>query len=50
MPINILQEEAVFPDFMIFRLGMLISGAKEIQLAGFFDNNWKLDETEMIQQ
>lgn len=38
-----------FPDFMIFKLGMLIAGAKEIQLAGFFDNNWQLTATELIQ-
>jgi predicted esterase len=37
-----------FPDFMIFKLGMLVSGAKEIQLAGFYDNNWQLDPTEYI--
>lgn len=39
-----------FPDFMIFRLGMLISGSANIQLAGFFDNDWKLDPREMIRQ
>lgn len=39
-----------FPDFMIFRLGMLISGAKEIVMAGFFDNEWKLDNEEFSQQ
>ena len=38
-----------FPDFMIFKLGMLVAGAKEIQLAGFFDNNWQLKDTELIQ-
>ncbi len=38
-----------FPDFMIFKLGMLVAGAKEIQMAGFFDNNWQLKETEFIQ-
>jgi len=38
-----------FPDFMIFKLGMLVGGAKEIQLAGFFDNNWQLTDTELIQ-
>ncbi|CAN5760745.1 alpha/beta hydrolase [soil metagenome] len=38
-----------FPDFMIFKLGMLVAGAKEIQLAGFFDNNWELKDTEFIQ-
>ncbi len=38
-----------FPDFMIFRLGMLVSGAKEVQLAGFFNNNWQLDEAELMQ-
>jgi len=37
-----------FPDFMIFRLGMLVSGAKEIIMAGFFDNEWKLDNEELI--
>jgi hypothetical protein len=38
-----------FPDFMIFKLGMLVAGAKEIQMAGFFDNNWELKDTEFIQ-
>lgn len=38
-----------FPDFMIFDLGMLQSGATEIKLTGFFDNNWKLSETEIAQ-
>ena len=32
-----------FPDFMIFRLDMLKSGTNEIKLAGFFNNDWKLD-------
>lgn len=31
-----------FPDFMIFSLEMIQTGVKEIKLAGFFDNNWKL--------
>lgn len=31
-----------FPDFMIFRLGMIKSGVNEIKMAGFFDNWWKL--------
>lgn len=31
-----------FPDFMIYRLGMLQSGVNEIKMAGFFDNEWKL--------
>jgi len=31
-----------FPDFMIYRLGMLQSGVSEIKMAGFFDNDWKL--------
>ena len=38
-----------FPDFMIFKLGMLVAGAKEIQMVGFFDNNWELKETEFVQ-
>jgi poly(3-hydroxybutyrate) depolymerase len=37
-----------FPDFMIFRLDMLKSGTDQIKLAGFFDNNWKLDANEFI--
>lgn len=31
-----------FPDFMIYRLGMLQAGVNEIKMAGFFDNEWKL--------
>lgn len=31
-----------FPDFMVFKLGMLQKGAEEIKLAGFYDNEWKL--------
>ncbi|TKK65861.1 alpha/beta hydrolase [Ilyomonas limi] len=37
-----------FPDFMVFRLAMLKDGAKAIQLAGYFDNNWKLSNSEMV--
>jgi hypothetical protein len=35
-----------FPDYMIFNLGMLQSGTAEINMTGFFDNNWKLTEME----
>lgn len=34
-----------FPDFMIFRLAMLFEGSKGIEAAGFFDNDWKWDES-----
>ena len=37
-----------FPDFMVFRLAMLQSGSNEIKLAGFFNNEWKLDPVELI--
>ena len=37
-----------FPDFMIFRLGMLQSGADKVETAGFFNNDWKLSPAEMI--
>ncbi|MEO6730256.1 MAG: alpha/beta hydrolase-fold protein [Ferruginibacter sp.] len=37
-----------FPDFMIFSLDMLRSGVNGIKMAGFFDNEWKLDPTEFI--
>lgn len=39
-----------FPDFMIFNIEMLQSGTKGINLAGFFDNDWKLVESEMVSQ
>ena len=38
-----------FPDFMIFRLNMLLSGTSEIKMAGFFDNDWKLSEEDYVQ-
>lgn len=38
-----------FPDFMIFRLGMLDKGVSEVKTAGFFDNEWKLANTHLVQ-
>jgi hypothetical protein len=38
-----------FPDFIIFSLGMLVSGAADVKMTGFFDNNWKLDANESVQ-
>jgi poly(3-hydroxybutyrate) depolymerase len=38
-----------FPDFMIFGLDMLLQGAAGLKSAGFFDHNWKLDDTNMVQ-
>jgi poly(3-hydroxybutyrate) depolymerase len=38
-----------FPDFMIFNLQMAEAGSKGVKMAGFFDNEWKLSETEYIQ-
>jgi hypothetical protein len=38
-----------FPDFMIYRLNMLIDGVNGVKMAGFFDNNWKLSDTDLIQ-
>jgi len=35
-----------FPDYMIFRLGMLQTGASEVLMAGFFGNDWKLHMNE----
>ena len=37
-----------FPDFIIFRLDMLRDGSKGIITAGFFDNNWKLDDKNRV--
>ena len=39
-----------FPDFMIFRLGMLQSGPGEVETAGFFDNNWKLANADILKK
>ncbi|RRB07704.1 carboxylesterase family protein [Larkinella rosea] len=37
-----------FPDFMIFSLDMAKEGIKGVRQAGFFDNNWKLESSEMV--
>ncbi len=37
-----------FPDFTIFKLGMLKEGASEIKMAGYFDNNWKLTDEDVV--
>ena len=37
-----------FPDFMIYGSKMLLSGAREIKLAGFFNHRWELDEGNMV--
>lgn len=37
-----------FPDLMVFRLGMLNSGISGVEAAGFFDNNWKLENTNLV--
>ncbi|MCH5600302.1 carboxylesterase family protein [Niabella ginsengisoli] len=39
-----------FPDFIIFSDLMLKDGANRIKLTGFFDNDWKLSESEMVHQ
>lgn len=31
-----------FPDFMIYSLDMLQTGAEKVKMAGFFDHNWRL--------
>ncbi len=37
-----------FPDFMVISSDMLKEGGKAIKMAGFFDNNWKLSDAEMV--
>ncbi|GAB3331831.1 alpha/beta hydrolase [Larkinella ripae] len=39
-----------FPDFMIFGLEMAKDGIKGVRKAGFFDNNWKLENREVVGQ
>lgn len=38
-----------FPDFMIYSLDMLQSGAGKVKMAGFYDHSWKLAPGEFIQ-
>lgn len=37
-----------FPDFMVYRLGMLQRGVDDVKLAGFFDNDWKLNGAGLV--
>ena len=37
-----------FPDFMIYSLEMLKSGASAVKMAGFFDSDWKLSEDNLV--
>jgi hypothetical protein len=39
-----------FPDFMIFRLAMLQSGASGVLMAGFFNNEWQMTTQELFLQ
>ncbi len=39
-----------FPDFVIYGVDMLQSGTASVKMAGFFDNEWKLNSEEFIQQ
>ena len=38
-----------FPDFMVYGFNMLQSGAGELKMAGFFDNDWKLTGTSLAE-
>lgn len=38
-----------FPDFMIFDLDMLQTGALGVKFTGFFDNEWKLSEANFVE-
>ena len=38
-----------FPDFMVYGFNMLQSGAGEVKMAGFFDNNWKLASSSLAE-
>jgi predicted esterase len=37
-----------FPDFLIFTAEILTDGHSEIKAAGFYDNQWKLKELEVV--
>jgi predicted peptidase len=37
-----------FPDYMIFNVDLLKGNTQAVKTAGFYNNEWKLDEKEMI--
>ncbi|MFN8343567.1 MAG: alpha/beta hydrolase-fold protein [Spirosomataceae bacterium] len=37
-----------FPDYFIFGTDMLKEGTKGVKLAGFFDNNWQVTESDAV--
>ncbi|RZK80843.1 MAG: alpha/beta hydrolase [Pedobacter sp.] len=37
-----------FPDIMIYRISMLKDGIDGVEYAGFFDNNWKINDSNII--
>ena len=39
-----------FCDFMIYDLKMLQSGANEVKMAGFFNQDWKLDADNYVER
>ena len=39
-----------FPDYMIFKLVMLQSGAGQVEMSGFFDNDWKFTPEEAVEK
>jgi predicted esterase len=38
-----------FPDFMVYGLNMLNSGAPEVKIAGFFNQDWRLEEGNYVE-
>ncbi|GEP95883.1 carboxylesterase family protein [Chitinophaga cymbidii] len=37
-----------YPDFMIYHAEMLVNGAGEVKMAGFYDHQWQLNDDKMI--
>jgi pimeloyl-ACP methyl ester carboxylesterase len=37
-----------FPDIMVYRLNMLQSGVDGVEIAGFFDNDWKISGGDLV--
>ncbi|AOM80153.1 prolyl oligopeptidase family serine peptidase [Pedobacter steynii] len=41
--------QAQFPDFMVFNLDFLVNGLRGVKLAGFFGNDWSLENGELVE-
>ena len=50
MPNNYISGITGFPDLMVFRADMLKNGLTAVETAGFFDNDWSLNNKDLVTQ